>query len=545
MKKILHVLLAMVIIAGGYLGIMAYEPSSYNFDEQTMTVAEAAGEKQASVAVMMGHLKHIAFSAHPAGSVANQNVRAYLIEQIEAMGYVVREEHFTNTDPEVIAAATPDGEPLPEQLNMTNLVVEVAGTNPLATTLVMAHYDSTKHGPGAGDDGISVASILEAMRVLKANGQPQNNFVFLFTDGEELKMLGAKDYVEKHPEMAETATFVLDFEARGTGGGMIMFRTSNGNNHLLHHYVAAVSTPMATSIGSSIFDLLPNGTDLTVFLNSNYEGAMDFLMLDGVENYHAPTDNYDNIDRNSAYQYTTTISELINYFAKINDVENIENENAVYFPIFRGMQIVMPESIAKVLAITAALLAVIAIVLLIVKKTFNKRQLLWGAIALVAIILCGAVIGFVTRIVVVNIIPVRLPLFAIYTVMLIIILLAVLGILRLFGKRLNFSGFAVWYLVLLAIATIILTFLLSGASYLPIFILLPLAGGIIIYTLIAEKYKQRTKKIVAIITAAIASILVVPVLYLIFMAILTPTLFIIGTLFAGSIAGYLSIYSLE
>src|SRR5438105_2344263 len=82
-------------------------------------------------------------------------------------------------------------------------------------------------GPGADDDGVGVATLLETVRALKAGARLRNDVIFLFTDGEEVGMLGARAFVGEHPWAKEVGV-ALNFEARGNTGPALMFETSNG-----------------------------------------------------------------------------------------------------------------------------------------------------------------------------------------------------------------------------------------------------------------------------------------------------------------------------
>ena len=67
-----------------------------------------------------------------------------------------------------------------------NVVVDIKGTTPGEVVLVGAHFDSWDSGQGAQDDGVGVAAILEAARILKSIGiKPRRTIRFVFFSGEE------------------------------------------------------------------------------------------------------------------------------------------------------------------------------------------------------------------------------------------------------------------------------------------------------------------------------------------------------------------------
>ena len=66
--------------------------------------------------------------------------------------------------------------------------------------LVGAHFDSWDPGQGAQDDGVGVAAVLEAARILKSLGiKPRRTIRFVFFSGEEQALLGSRAYVETTP----------------------------------------------------------------------------------------------------------------------------------------------------------------------------------------------------------------------------------------------------------------------------------------------------------------------------------------------------------
>ncbi len=82
---------------------------------------------------------------------------------------------------------------------------------------MMAHYDSVGAGPGAGDDGSGTAALLEVARALAREPDARHGLAWLFTDGEEVGLLGAQAFVEQHPLFPRVGV-VVNVEARGSGG---------------------------------------------------------------------------------------------------------------------------------------------------------------------------------------------------------------------------------------------------------------------------------------------------------------------------------------
>ena len=65
--------------------------------------------------------------------------------------------------------------------------------------LLNAHYDSTPVGPGAADDGIGVATLLEVASILR-NAPLKRPVILLFNEGEELGLIGARAFLARPAE---------------------------------------------------------------------------------------------------------------------------------------------------------------------------------------------------------------------------------------------------------------------------------------------------------------------------------------------------------
>jgi hypothetical protein len=64
-------------------------------------------------------------------------------------------------------------------------MVRVPGTGHSGRDVLITHYDSAPAAPGAGDDGVQVVAMLEALRELRAGNAMRNDLALIFTDGEE------------------------------------------------------------------------------------------------------------------------------------------------------------------------------------------------------------------------------------------------------------------------------------------------------------------------------------------------------------------------
>lgn len=262
---------------------------------------------------VMQHVQRIGVKPHPAGTQANIAVRQYLITQLEIMGL----------HPEVQSAQYQQNKGF-----INNVLVKVPGAKPGKALVLMAHYDSVPTGPGAADDGASVGAILETLKVLKSQTDLQNDLFCLFTDGEELGLLGAKAFIDQHP-LAKKIGMVLNFEYRGNSGAFMMFETSDGNGKLIDGLAKAVPFILSSSLMYEVYKRLPNDTDFTVFKLAGIPG-MNFAAIEGHQSYHSPLDRPDQLNQDSLQHEGDIMLALVNYFGNQN-IEDLSAENHIYF----------------------------------------------------------------------------------------------------------------------------------------------------------------------------------------------------------------------
>lgn len=109
-----------------------------------------------------------------------------------------------------------------------NVVAEIRGTAPGEAVLLGAHFDSWDAGQGAQDDGVGVAAVLEAARILKSlNIQPRRTIRFVFFSGEEQGLLGSRAYVDTHRAELDglRAAVIMDDGAQAPRGFQIHGRS--------------------------------------------------------------------------------------------------------------------------------------------------------------------------------------------------------------------------------------------------------------------------------------------------------------------------------
>ena len=109
---------------------------------------------------------------HPVGTAAHDQVRDYIVEQIAKLGIHAEVQIAT-------VVSTRWGSPY-NAATVYNVLARLPGSANTKAVMLAGHYDSVSAGPGASDDGHSVAMQLETLRALRASPRLRNDVVFLY-----------------------------------------------------------------------------------------------------------------------------------------------------------------------------------------------------------------------------------------------------------------------------------------------------------------------------------------------------------------------------
>ncbi|HSK67876.1 MAG TPA: M20/M25/M40 family metallo-hydrolase [Candidatus Limnocylindria bacterium] len=490
--------------------------------------------------LMLTHMRRMASEVHSVDTPGIRGAHEYLTAQMTEMGYTPVSEAYSLPMEEVLALlrertdyrgvlfneteegvrdyAGIGGAPF---MNLNNIHAVLDAPDTDEAILFMAHTDSVKMGPGAFDDTVSVAALLEGMRLVK-DLTPRRDLVFLFTDGEEQGMLGAAKFVQDHPEYEDVTRLVVNVEARGNQGAVIMFETTPDNLGIVSEYAEAVSRPFSFSIATAVYQSMQNDTDLTRFMMRGYPG-MNLAVIEGAEVYHTSQDNLTTFSRDSAQHYLTTVTELVRHFALDEHLALESGEDAVHFPLFEGGMAVLPRSAANVAAVAAFALFGILLVALLSSRKANVGRVLLTALAQlawtgVAFGLSLLVVGMVMRASGVYSYRAALSLpgaQAIFYAMLAVSAAASLALFLLLGRR-DGTGYsaAMGTLLVPAVLSLALVFLFPPATYL--FSLPTLAG--VLAVLLTLVFRPGAAVFTGL-SAVLVLLLFVPVVFLVFIAL--------------------------
>lgn len=331
------------------------------------------------------HVKEISRKPHAVGFPAHKEVREYIVNELKNLGLEVSlQEGYTAGDWANYSKAV-------------NIVTRIEGSGDGKALLLLTHYDSNPHSSlGASDAGSGVATILEGIRAfLEQQKKPKNDVIIVITDAEELGLNGADLFANKHPWTSDVG-LVLNFEARGSGGPSYMFmETNRGNEKLLKEFVKAKpSFPVTNSLAYSIYKLLPNDTDLTVFREDRDIEGFNFAFIDDHFDYHTVRDSYERLDKNSLTHQGSYLMPLLLHFSE-SDLGQLKSLNdQVYFniPVFDIVN--YPFDWIWPMWWVAVVLFLVLLVFGFKKGTFSLMGIAKGFIPVLATLLINGGIGY-------------------------------------------------------------------------------------------------------------------------------------------------------
>jgi hypothetical protein len=221
---------------------------------------------------------------HPADTPANDMVRGKIVALLQSMGLapIVRDQVACN---ELYKAR---GVSCARVRN----VIAVLGPQTDRAVLLNAHYDSVPMGPGAGDDGIGVATLLEVASVLK-DKPLKRPVILLFNEGEELGLVGARAFLSD--PLSRNVDSLINLEARGVRGPANMFETNHPDAAAIALYGKTVAHPVANSLGTDVYRLLPNYTDVNSFSERKWL-TLNIAPIGNETRYHSAGDELAALD---------------------------------------------------------------------------------------------------------------------------------------------------------------------------------------------------------------------------------------------------------
>ena len=307
MNKIRPIILAVVGIVAGLLayGVLTLP---------TPKPAEADGFSSARV---VKDIEVISKERHSvAQPEARAKVREYLIGRLQQLGADTVQIFSYDS------LVGPKNKHVEYVFDAHNIVADfaplTASEGKPAELLLVAHYDSRYSQPfakdtvwsyGAADDGYGVGVILETVsQLLKNRTEWKQGVKVLFTDAEEVGMMGMTAIWENNREVFGNVGLMVNIEARGTWGPVLLFEACPGNEKVLDLYASASKYPFTYSLTTVVYNFMPNFTDFTIVKDSI--PGLNFSNIADVNHYHTHLDNFTNISEKTIQHYGEQVLPL-------------------------------------------------------------------------------------------------------------------------------------------------------------------------------------------------------------------------------------------
>jgi hypothetical protein len=317
---------------------------------------------------------------HPTGSPDNDHVRQFILDEFARLGYDAQVQTAFACDEYGTCGL------------VKNVLARLDGTQSGAAVLLAAHYDSVPAGPGASDDGAGAAAVLEIARALKSMPQPRHSIILMIDDGEEAGLLGARAFVAYHP-WAQQVRAAVNLEARGTSGPSIMFETGGANQWAVRLFALHALRPTTNSISYTVYTMLPNDTDFTVFKAAGMEG-LNFAFIGDVAHYHTPLDNFANANPASLQHHGDNALPSIVALAN-TDLQNLPRAEAAYFDVLGRWVARWPAGRNWPAAIIALLLVGAQVFWLVHTNRLKLAEFRWGLLAWIVVVAATGVLAVI------------------------------------------------------------------------------------------------------------------------------------------------------
>ena len=345
MNRFRPLILAVVTVAAGLLAYGLW----------TRPAAEPADAEGFSAARVVNDIEVISKDHH---SVAHPEeraeVREYLVSRLNELG--ADTVKFFEYD----SLVGPQNKHVVYTFDAVDVMAEfppLTATEDPTYLLMVAHYDSRYSQPmpkdtvwsyGAADDGYGVGVILETVsQALKYRQDWSQGIKVLFTDAEEVGMMGMKAIWENDRQEFDNVGFMINLEARGPWGPALLFETCPGNEKVMDLYAKAADSPFTYSLTTVVYSFMPNFTDFTI-VKDEIPG-MNFSTIADINHYHTDLDNFSNVSAKSIQHYGAQIVPVVeayltdeayadrNYFKAEDDTTNFTIPLLGLFNFSKGM----------------------------------------------------------------------------------------------------------------------------------------------------------------------------------------------------------------
>ncbi|KAF3849081.1 hypothetical protein F7725_015578 [Dissostichus mawsoni] len=207
--------------------------------------------------------------------------------------------------------------------------------------LANCHFDTVANSPGASDDAVSCAVMLEVLHSLANQSTPL------------LHGVASHGFITQHPWAKQVRAFI-NLEAAGVGGKEVVFQTGPENPWLVQAYVQAAKHPFASVVGQEVFQsgIIPSDTDFRIYRDFGNIPGIDLAFIENGFIYHTKYDTADRILTDSIQRAGDNILAVLKYLVnseKLADSSEYRHGNMVFYDLLGVFVVAYPARVGTIL----------------------------------------------------------------------------------------------------------------------------------------------------------------------------------------------------
>lgn len=376
-------------------------------------VPDSAPATEFSAERAMEDVRAIAREPHPMGSQEHEEVADYIVGRLKELGLSpqVQETSSLRYNDEGL-----HGDQV-HAARVKNILARISGTdNTGEAVLLMSHYDSMPTTPAAADGGVSVGTLLETVRAIKAGPPPKNDVIIYIGDADVNGVLGPIAFHE-HPWSRDVGVSFA-FEGIGPyGPSALIYDGQSAESSEPNPGLDPAQIPVPDEYPSAqngwwlreALKVLPNplvvlplnGTpfavaaspELGVFQVGTDAAGLGFGQFRGSYAYHTLLDNPERLDPRSLQHQGSYALSLTRHFGDLplDQANRQQSAPLVAFNILPGQVVSYPSTWAMPLVVAITLLLIVVFIVGIWRERLKVGGLLLGVLLFVLSLL-GAVV---------------------------------------------------------------------------------------------------------------------------------------------------------